>query len=63
MPQNHCLLISQAQKISAVSDEDACNQNGKPSNPSSPIPSTYCHYFHTLLIPSQELTFPYKPAA
>ena len=31
---------------------------GKPSNPPSLIPSTYCHYFHTLLIPPQELTFP-----
>ena len=30
----------------------------KPSNPPSFIPLNYCHYFHTLLIPPQELTFP-----
>ena len=46
-----------------VSDEVACNQNHKLSNPPSLSPSTYCHYFHTLLIPSQELTFPWEPAA
>ena len=28
---------------------------GKPSNLPFFIPSTYCHYFHNLLIPSQEL--------
>ena len=33
----------------------------KPSNPPSFIPLNYCHYFHTLLIPPQELTFPWKP--
>ena len=27
------------------------------------IPSTYCHYFQTLLIPEQELTFLWKPVA
>ena len=32
----------------------------KPSNPPSFIPLNYCHYFHTLLIPPQELTFPWK---
>ena len=26
-----------------VSDEDACNQNGKPFNSTFPLPSTYCH--------------------
>ena len=30
-----------------VSDEDVCNQNGKPSNLPSPIPSNYYHHFHT----------------
>ena len=40
-----------------VSDEDVFNWNGKPSRPPSLIPSTYCFYFHILLIPSQELTF------
>ena len=34
---------------------------GKPFNPPSFIPSAYCHYFHTLLISPQELTFPWKP--
>ena len=37
-----------------------CN---KPSNPPSLIPSTYFHYFHIQLIPPQELTFSWKPAA
>ena len=35
-------------------------RSGKPSNPPSLIPSDYCHYFHTLIIPPQELTFPWK---
>ena len=46
-----------------VSDEDACNQNGKPSNSPSLIPLTYWHYFHTVLIPPQELTYLYKSVA
>ena len=37
---------------SIVSDEDFCVQNGKPPTPTYPISSTYYHYFHTLLIPS-----------
>ena len=43
-----------------VSNEDTCYWNLKPSNLPSPIPSNYCYYFHTLLIPSQELTYPSK---
>ena len=43
------------------SDEDTCDQNGKPSNRSSLIPSGYCHHFHTLLIPLQKLIFTWKP--
>ena len=39
------------------------NPNGKPFNPASPIHSAFFHYFHTLLIQSQELTFPWKPVA
>ena len=35
----------------------------KPSNPYPLIPSTYFHYFHIQLIPPQELTFSWKPAA
>ena len=31
---------------------------GKPSNPPFLMPSTNCHYFHTPLIPPQELTSP-----
>ena len=50
-------------RLRKVSDVDACNRNDKLFNPFSLIPSTYCHYFHTLLIPSQELTFPWKPVA
>ena len=57
----HCLLIAQTHKMiilhSVVSDDDVCNWNSKPSNPPSLTPSTYCYYFHILLIPSQELTF------
>ena len=59
--------IAQAHKIGVlqvvVSDEDACYWNGKPTNPASLIPSNYFYYFHTLLIPLQELTFPSKIVA
>ena len=41
-----------------ASDENSCDQNEKPSNPPSRILSTWNHYFHTLLIPSQDLTCP-----
>ena len=62
---NHWFLISQVQKIGVlqvvVYNEDACDGNGKLSNPSSLIPSNFCHYFHILLTSSQELTFPWKP--
>ena len=64
---NHGFLIAQAQKIGllkvAVSDEDACNRYDKPSNLPPLIHSTYYHYFYTLVIPSQELTFPWKQVA
>ena len=53
----------QAIKMVKISDEKACNWNGKLSSSPSLIPSTYCHYFHNLLIPSQELTFLCKPVA
>ena len=60
-------FLIQARKIVVlqvvVSDEDACNQNGKPSNPPSLILLTYCRYFHTLLIPLQALTFSWRPVA
>ena len=36
---------------------------GKPSNPPSFIPSTYCHYFQTQVISPQELTFSWKSVA
>ena len=48
-------------KMMKISDEDSYNRNGKLSNPLSLIPSNYCHYFHTLLIPSKEFTLPWKP--
>ena len=48
-------------RVVVVSDEDACNPNGKSFNPPSLIRSAYCHYFHTPLGPSQELRFPWKP--
>ena len=50
-------------RVVVVSDEDACNPNRKLFNPPSLIRSTYCHYFHTILRPSQELRFPWKPVA
>ena len=46
-----------------ISDEEAWNRSGKLSNSPSLIPSSYCYYFHTLIIPSQDPTFPCKPAA
>ena len=46
-----------------VSDKDTWNWNGKLSNPPSLIHSAYCHDFHTLLIPLQQLKFPCKPVA
>ena len=59
---NHWFLTVQAHKIGVFqvvfSDEDACNWNSKLSKTPCLIPSTYCYYFHTLLIPSQELIFP-----
>ena len=59
---NRWLLIAQAQKIDVlVFDEDASNRNVKLFNPPSLIPSIHCHYFHTLLTPSQELRFQRKP--
>ena len=58
-------LIAQAQKMCVlkvvVSDKDACNRNGKPFSHPFLIPSSYCYYFHTILIPSQELTFVWEP--
>ena len=62
----HCFDISnlpQSMDNDSSLEDDACNRNDKPFNPPSPIPSTYCHYFHTLLIPSQKLTFLWKPVA
>ena len=57
-------LLLRLEKLEVVvSDEDAWNRNGKPFNLSSLIPSPYCHYYHILLIPSQELTLPWKPVA
>ena len=38
-----------------ASDKHACDQDDKPYNPPSPILSTYCHYFHILLKPLQDL--------
>ena len=64
---NHGHLVTQAQKIGVqqvlVSDTEASNRSDKLFNPTSLTPSTYCHYFHTQLLLSQELTFPLKPVA
>ena len=60
---NHGPLITQAQKIGVqqvlVSDTGTSNRSDKLFSP----PSTYCHYFDTQLLLSQELTFPLKPFA
>ena len=62
---NHWFLIAQAQKNGVLqvvfADQYAFNWNGKPFSPPSLIPSIYNYYFDTLLISSQELTFPWKP--
>ena len=50
----HCFNLSLLLLVVA-SDEGVCNWKGKPPNSPSLIPSTICHYFHTLLIPSQKL--------
>ena len=67
MAHNHWFLIAQAQKIDALqvkdSDGDACKWNGKLFSPPSLIPQIYFHYFDTLPIPLQELTFPWKSVA
>ena len=61
-------LFGQALNIGVLqvvvsNEDDACNRNDKPFNPPSLIPSNYCHYFYTLLIPSQKLIFLWKPVA
>ena len=55
--------ILQLMKRMKISDEDACSRNSKLFNSPSLIPPVYCHYFDTLLKPSQELTLPWKPVA
>ena len=54
---NHWFLITQPYKIGVlqvvVSDEGACNWNGKPFHPPFLISSIYIHYFHTLVTPSR----------
>ena len=56
------LHISQNQKTGmfqvAVSEDWYFNENGKPVTPSSSLPSTYYHYFNTLLTPTKDLTHP-----
>ena len=61
--QTHKTGILQVMRMIKISDEDDCNRNSKLSNSTYLIPSTYCHYFHTLLIPSQELKFSWEPVA
>ena len=62
---SHWFFIAQAQKIGVlqvlVSEEYACNQNGKPSSSPSLIPWTHIYFFQTLLTPSKENKLPYKP--
>ena len=55
---NYWFLFTQTHKIGilqgAASAEEACNQNGTPSIPPSPMPSTHPHYLHAPLIPPQQ---------
>ena len=57
---NYWFLIFQNQKIGILqveaSVEGIWDQIAAPSTPSSPMPSNYYHYFHTLLIPSKNIT-------
>ena len=60
---------SKAQQVSLVwndtvstSNTDVC-QNDKQSTQPSPTPSKYYHYFHSPLIPSQDLKCPRKSVA
>lgn len=60
---------SKAQQVSLVwndtvstSNADVC-QNDKQSTQPSPTPSKYYHYFHSPLIPSQDLKCPRKSVA
>ena len=47
-----------------TSEKNICDQNDKPSNPRSHIPSTYGFYFHTLLIiQPQDPIFDCEPVA
>ena len=54
---NHFFYIAQAQTIGVL------HVVVSPPSLSLPIPLSYCHYFPTLLIPWQELKFPWKPVA
>ena len=48
---NHRFVITQTQKQQvAPFEEDACNQNGKPSTAPSPIHLSNHYHFHTPLI-------------
>ena len=50
-PHNHQFLITQTQKQQvATFEENACNQNGKPSIAHSPIHPSHLYHFHTQLI-------------
>ena len=65
---NYLFLIGQAHKTVLMqivtSEKNICDQNDKPSNPRSHIPSTYGFYFHTLLIIQlQDPTFDREPVA
>ena len=58
--QNYQFFIAQTQKNRilqvAVSEQDTCDQNGKPLTPLSSMSSTHYHYFHTLRTPSEDFT-------
>ena len=50
-PHNHRFLITQTQKQQvATFEEDACNQNSKPSTTPLPIHPIHHRHFHTPLI-------------
>ena len=59
--KNDFIYVSEYWHIAGQApDEDASDKNGKTSIPPSPIPSIYNHYLHILLMPPQNLTWPWK---
>lgn len=52
------ISITDSWLLVLFSEEETCHQNGKPFTPISLMSSNYYYYFHTLLMPSKDLTRP-----